>query len=186
MRRLYIIALAGIAFCGASFAETVSEEPAPVEEAAGLEVGEDEGWKTLVHGMRYRDLDAGDGKQPGLWAAVYVHYRLIAENGTVLEDTFASETHGRRARKHVIGSGTMPEALELAIGSMRERGRRSLMIPADLFSVSDFHTHNDEEEHDGEEHNRLVSALKPGTNVAAEVSLLWVRPYDPSNFNRFR
>jgi hypothetical protein len=150
-----------------------------------LTVREVPDWRNLSRGVRFQDLHVGDGKKPSLWAAVYVHYRLTAENGAVLEDTFVS--HDRRAAKHVIGAGTMPEVLEMAVNSMRERGRRVLLIPADLLNPMDFHVHDDEAEHDHEkEMEELHAALRPGSMVRAELSLMWVREYDPSNFNRFR
>lgn len=186
MKRIFLSSTVGLFFFGLILSGEIAEQPEPAGEAVPDEATAEE-WKPLLHGIRYREINEGDGKEPALWAAVYVHYRLVAENGMVLADTFSSESHGRRARKYVIGSGTMPEALELAVGSMRERGQRSLMIPADLLQVSDFHTHAPEqEEHDAEEHDQLVAALQPGTTVKGELSLLWVRRYDPSSRKRFR
>ncbi len=180
----------------ASFGDPASEsqhDPLGTETpAAAASENSDRGeWQELLRGIRYREIHAGDGIRPSLWAAVYVHYRLVAENGRVLEDTYSSESHGNRARKHMIGSGTMPEALELVVGSMRERGRREILIPADLLNVADFHSHDQTDEngnpvHDTEEHDLLAAALKPGTSVRGEISLLWVRPFNPEAGTQFR
>jgi len=143
-------------------------------------------WMTLPRGVKFHDLHVGDGKTPGLWASVYVHYKMTAENGEVLEDTFRD--HNRRAAKHVIGAGTMPEILEMAVGSMKERGKRKLLIPAELLNPMDFHVHDDDEDEHAHEKDmeRLAAALRPGSKIQAELTLMWVREYDPSNFNRFR
>jgi hypothetical protein len=162
-------------------AETPAADPEGVEESA-----EEKEWQALSHDVRYQVLHEGDGTKAALWAAVYLHYRLTAANGTILADTYTDPDHGRRAHKHVIGSGTLAEALEMAVTSMRERDRRVFLIPAELFDLYDFHTHNEGDVHNDDEHDTVARALRPGSMIKAEVSLLWVRPYDPTNFNRFR
>lgn len=184
----------GISFAAALlaapiFAQTSAPEaPAEAPRTAAVEATDDakQEWLNLSRGVRYQDLHIGDGKKPALWSAVYVHYKLTAADGTVLADTFRD--YNRRAAKHIIGAGTMQEVLEMAVGSMRERGRRALLIPADLFTMADFHKHDDDsDEHDHDrEIEELEAALRSGTDVQAELSLMWVREYDPSGLNRFR
>jgi hypothetical protein len=159
--------------------EAEAEPEAPAVEQAVV-------WQTLPRGVKFHDLHVGDGKKPALWSSIYVHYKLTAENGEVLEDTFRD--HNRRAAKHVIGAGTMPELLEMAVGSMRERGKRSILIPAELLNPMDFHVHGDDEDEHAHDRDmeRLAAALRPGSQIRAELTLLWVREYDPANFNRFR
>jgi hypothetical protein len=196
MKKLIVICSGLLFLCATLCAETAPGEEKPsaeenVEQAAVKPSAEEiveqaEEWLPLPHGVRYRVLHEGNGTKAALWASVYLHYRLTAENGTVLRATYTDWDHGGRAHKHVIGSGTLEEALEMVVTTMRERDRRVFKIPAELFNLWDFHTHSEGDDHDDEEHDRVVSALRPGSMLKAEVSLLWVRPYDPTNFNRFR
>ncbi len=181
-KKLSVICLAALFLCSPLLAET-STETAPVENTADPDKAE---WLSLPHGIRYQVVNEGDGVAASLWASIYLHYRLTAENGTVLADTYQNWDHGGRAQKFVIGSGILAEALEMVASTMRERDRRVFLIPAELFNIYDFHSHTEGDEHDDEEHERVAAALRPETHLRAEMSLLWVRPYDPSNFNRFR
>lgn len=167
------------------FGSVLLAETVAAPEAAEVAAEERE-WQPLSHDVRYQVVHEGDGTKAALWASVYLHYRLTAANGTILADTYTDWSHGGRAHKFTIGNGLLPEPLEMAVMSMRERDRRVFQIPAELFDLYDYHTHSEGEEHDDEEHVRVAAALRPGTILKAEMSLLWVRPYDPSNFNRFR
>lgn len=163
----------------------LAETPGASPDGPGVAADEKE-WQPLSHDVRYQVVHEGNGTKAALWASVYLHYRLTAANGTILADTYTDWSHGGRAHKFTIGNGLLPEPLEMAVMSMRERDRRVFQIPAELFDLYDYHSHSEGEEHDDEEHVRVAAALRPGTFLKAEMSLLWVRPYDPSNFNRFR
>lgn len=149
------------------------------EEVDEAKTDEEKEWERLGRGIRYRDLNLGDGESPGLWAKVYVHYRIYSEYGLLLENTFARGS----PEKFVIGSGLMPVPLEMAVKSMKERGKRELMVPAEMFEPEDFRHHS--EAHGGNL-DQVKAALRPGMLLRAELSLMWVRPYDPAERHRFQ
>lgn len=105
----------------AAMAETSVRPAAARAAAAGSPV-------ELPSGVRYVDLEPGDGATAGRGRQLTLHYRLTLVDGSVVADT-------RRSRGPLtlrLGGGQVVRGLEEGLLGMRAGGRRRMEVPAAL------------------------------------------------------
>ena len=98
--------------------------------ALGGDEGEDdqEGWVELKKGLRYLDLEVGDGEEARPGMMVQMHYTGWLEDGT----RFESSLDSGQPLAFQLGRGRVIQGWEKGIVGMREGGRRKLDIPSPL------------------------------------------------------
>lgn len=103
-------------------APTTEGEPAPaVGEAADAE-----GFITTDSGLKYKDLEVGDGASPAMGDMVEVNYVGTFEDGTKFD---ASADHGGPAEFRL---GEVIEGWNEGLQTMKVGGKRQLICPPDL------------------------------------------------------
>jgi peptidylprolyl isomerase len=83
---------------------------------------------TTASGLKYIDLQQGDGATPQKGQTVVVHYTGTLENGT----KFDSSRDRNRPFEFKIGVGQVIKGWDEGVGSMKVGGRRQLIIPPEL------------------------------------------------------
>ncbi|HVS15254.1 MAG TPA: FKBP-type peptidyl-prolyl cis-trans isomerase [Thermoanaerobaculia bacterium] len=85
-------------------------------------------WVELKGGLRYQDLEVGDGEEarPGMMAQM--HYTGWLADGT----RFQSSLDSGRPFSFQLGRGQVIQGWDRGVVGMREGGRRKLEIPAKL------------------------------------------------------
>ena len=120
LRRFTLLAILLLALgaCG--------EEPAPAtqEDETSAASGDcEEGTVTTESGLRYEDIECGDGEEAGRGDTVSVKYRGTLEDGKEFDaGTFPFQ----------IGAGMVIPGWEEGIAGMKVGGKRKLTIPPDL------------------------------------------------------
>ncbi len=92
------------------------------------DVVEKENVKTTESGLRYVDVEEGDGPIPEKGQTVVVHYTGSLANGT----KFDSSRDRDRPFSFKLGKGQVIKGWEEGIATMRVGGRRQLIIPPEL------------------------------------------------------
>ena len=94
-----------------------------------LAKGQDEaasvGWVELKKGLRYLDLEVGDGEEARPGTLVHMHYTGWLEDGT----RFQSTKDTGQPFTFQLGARQVIEGWEKGVVGMREGGRRKLEIP---------------------------------------------------------
>lgn len=103
-------------------------QPAPDAESPGDLPGwsTDGEWTTTDSGLMYTDLEVGEGDQASPTGRVTVHYSGYLEDGTQFDSSVERGDPITFPLNAVIAGWTE------GVGSMREGGRRKLVIPYDL------------------------------------------------------
>jgi peptidylprolyl isomerase len=83
---------------------------------------------TTPSGLKYVDLQEGDGATPNTGQTVVVHYTGTLEDGT----KFDSSRDRNRPFSFKLGVGQVIKGWDEGVGSMKVGGRRQLIIPPDL------------------------------------------------------
>lgn len=83
---------------------------------------------TTTSGLKYIDVEKGDGATPSKGQAVTVHYTGTLEDGT----KFDSSRDRGRPFSFTIGVGQVIKGWDEGVGTMQVGGRRTLIIPPDL------------------------------------------------------
>ncbi len=94
---------------------------------APTEVNEDD-YVTTESGLKYYDLEDGTGETPQDGQSVSVHYTGWLEDGTM----FDSSLSRGQPFSFSVGVGQVIPGWDEGVASMKEGGRRQLVIPADL------------------------------------------------------
>jgi FKBP-type peptidyl-prolyl cis-trans isomerase len=119
LRRFTLLAILLLALgaCG--------EEPAPSEEGQSAAASGDceEGTVTTESGLKYEEVECGEGEEAGRGDTVSVKYRGTLENGK----EFDAGTYPFQ-----IGAGAVIPGWEEGIAGMKVGGKRKLIIPPDL------------------------------------------------------
>ena len=106
--------------------------------------------------LKIIDTHVGTGVEVIKGALVICHYTGVLEDGTKFDSSF---DHGRPFQ-FVIGSKRVIQGWDLGIMGMREGGKRTLHVPANLAY--------------GE--RQIGKFIKPNSNLIFEVEVLEVRP----------
>lgn len=101
------------------------EAPPPAEEADSAAAAGDceEGTVTTESGLKYEEIQCGEGEEAGRGDTVSVKYRGTLENGK----EFDAGTYPFQ-----IGAGMVIPGWEEGIAGMKVGGKRKLIIPPDL------------------------------------------------------
>ncbi|NEQ27589.1 MAG: FKBP-type peptidyl-prolyl cis-trans isomerase [Microcoleus sp. SIO2G3] len=83
---------------------------------------------TTSSGLKYIDLEEGEGATPRTGQTVTVHYTGTLEDGT----KFDSSRDRNRPFSFKLGVGQVIKGWDEGVGSMKVGGRRQLIIPAAL------------------------------------------------------
>ncbi|OKH18997.1 peptidylprolyl isomerase [Hydrococcus rivularis NIES-593] len=83
---------------------------------------------TTPSGLKYIDIQEGDGATPTKGQTVTVHYTGTLENGK----KFDSSRDRDRPFSFKIGVGQVIQGWDEGVGSMKVGGRRTLIIPSEL------------------------------------------------------
>lgn len=83
---------------------------------------------TTASGLKYIDIETGDGATPSKGQAVTVHYTGTLEDGT----KFDSSRDRGSPFSFTIGVGQVIKGWDEGVGTMKVGGRRTLIIPPDL------------------------------------------------------
>jgi len=92
------------------------------------DVAEKEDVKTTESGLRYVDIEQGDGAIPKQGQTVVVHYTGSLADGT----KFDSSRDRDRPFSFKLGEGQVIKGWEEGISTMQVGGRRQLIIPPEL------------------------------------------------------
>jgi peptidylprolyl isomerase len=92
------------------------------------DVAEKENVKTTESGLRYVDIEKGEGEIPEKGQTVVVHYTGSLADGT----KFDSSRDRDRPFSFKLGEGQVIKGWEEGISTMRVGGRRQLIIPPEL------------------------------------------------------
>jgi peptidylprolyl isomerase len=83
---------------------------------------------TTSSGLKYIDVEKGEGETPKKGQKVTVHYTGTLENGT----KFDSSRDRGQPFSFTIGVGQVIKGWDEGVGTMKVDGRRTLIIPPDL------------------------------------------------------
>ncbi|MCX7765923.1 MAG: FKBP-type peptidyl-prolyl cis-trans isomerase [Candidatus Sumerlaeia bacterium] len=153
--------------------ESVSQKEVPIiAELLVLELLKESKkpkWVKLPGGVIYCDIYTGNGKEIKGGSAVHLHLRGYLEDGTEFVNTF-------RERLHFFFTFNVGETIpgfEQGIASMRERGKRIVIIPPELaFGAEGYETE--------------YIYIPPYSTLIYEVSLLFVREPEWDKLNMFK
>lgn len=88
----------------------------------------DENATTTPSGLKYVDIQEGDGATPKAGQRVFVHYTGTLEDGT----KFDSSRDRNRPFDFKLGAGQVIKGWDEGISTMKVGGRRQLIIPPEL------------------------------------------------------
>jgi peptidylprolyl isomerase len=132
MKKLLIVfLLIGVAIAGC---QSSQDEPKSTPEAAQETAGNYPGWATTKEpettstGLKYIDIEAGNGASPQSGQQVVVHYSGYLTNGT----KFDSSVDRGEALAFAIGIGQVIQGWDEGVMSMKAGGKRKLIIPPQL------------------------------------------------------
>ena len=120
LRRFTLLAIVLFAL-GACGEETAP--PAEEDQSAAASGDCEEGTVTTESGLKYEEVECGDGEEAGRGDTVSVKYRGTLEDGK----EFDSGTYPFQ-----IGAGMVIPGWEEGIAGMKVGGKRKLIIPPDL------------------------------------------------------
>jgi peptidylprolyl isomerase len=128
---LCVFLLTGITMLGC---QSSQDEPKSTPEAAKATAANHPGWatakqpETTSSGLKYIDIEAGNGASPQTGQQVVVHYTGYLADGT----KFESSVDSGEALAFAIGVGQVIQGWEEGIMSMKAGGKRKLIIPPQL------------------------------------------------------
>lgn len=104
----------------------------PAEESPAVEALESEpaatDLQTTESGLRYTDLQVGDGSSPEKGDTVIVQYTGRLEDGTVFDSSYQRS----QPFSFTLGVGQVIQGWDEGVASMQVGGKRRLVIPPDL------------------------------------------------------
>jgi len=106
--------------------------PAAEPSAPGSTGDEGDGWVTTESGLKYMDDFVGKGEEPKDGGLVTVNYIGRTYKDGRAQDTFDNSYKRGFPFKFVMGQGKVIPGWEEGLKTMREGGRRKLVIPPEL------------------------------------------------------
>ena len=120
---IFMVLIALLGACGDDGGDGENEPTAETPADAGAGGDCEEGIVTTDSGLKYEEIECGDGETAGRGDTVSVKYRGTLEDGT----EFDSGTYPFQ-----IGAGMVIAGWEEGIQGMKVGGKRKLIIPPDL------------------------------------------------------
>ena len=96
--------------------------------ASALEDEAEERWTEIKGGLKYIDLEVGDGDEVRPGRRANVHYTGYLSNGS----KFQSSKDSGKSFVFEVGGGQVVKGWDLGVRGMREGGTRKLYIPAKM------------------------------------------------------
>lgn len=121
MQRLFSLGTVLGVLCLTTSAMSAGEAPSSGKPSAGKLV-------TTESGLQYVDLVVGTGRQAELGDTATVHYTGWLEDGT----KFDSSLDRGQPFSFRVGAGQVIKGWDEGVGTMREGGKRKLIIPPNL------------------------------------------------------
>ncbi len=103
----------------------ITSNPPATEEQIEMDL---ENAVTTPSGLKYIDVEKGDGATPTKGQKVTVHYTGTLQNGT----KFDSSRDRNSPFSFTLGVGQVIKGWDEGVGTMKVGGRRTLIIPPDL------------------------------------------------------
>jgi peptidylprolyl isomerase len=103
------------------------EEGPPPPPEAPTEVNEAD-YTTTESGLKYYDIEEGEGESPAAGTLVQVNYTGWLEDGTMFDSSYI---HGQTL-SFIVGAGQMIPGFDEGVSTMKPNGKRQLVIPANL------------------------------------------------------
>lgn len=109
---------------------TVAAIPVPQDSPSDMtsSATDDSDYITTDSGLKYRDLQEGNGEQPLVGQKVVVHYTGTLTDGS----KFDSSRDRNQPFSFPIGKGRVIKGWDEGVSSMKVGGRRELVIPPEL------------------------------------------------------
>jgi len=129
-------------------------------------------WKRLYGGSVYKDLFVGKGKEVTPGVSVFIHYKLSLDTGQELENSFKR----RELYSFTFGEGEVLKAFEKCVETMREGGKRRLLVPAkNVFPGVDWSRPELKDE-----------LIKADSTLIFDISLCWLRQIEWDKLDLFK
>jgi FKBP-type peptidyl-prolyl cis-trans isomerase len=106
------------------------EEPEPNSAQPGAEDQDsdcDTSEQELESGLKFKELECGDGKEAKSGDILVVHYTGKLEDGTTFDSSVGGEPFPFQ-----LGAGMVIQGWDLGFEGMKEGGKRELTIPPEL------------------------------------------------------
>lgn len=87
---------------------------------------------TLPSGLQYRDEVVGTGPEPKAGQKVSVHYTGWLDDGGKPGKKFDSSRDRNQPFTFTLGAGQVIQGWDLGVATMKQGGKRTLVIPAEL------------------------------------------------------
>ncbi len=128
-----------------------------MEQTSPIKMSEvnEEDYVTTESGLKYYDLEEGDGPTPETGQTVVVHYHGWLQDGTM----FDSSIERGQPFSFVLGEGSVISGWEEGLATMAVGGRRQLVVPPEL----------------GYGEAGAGAIIPPGATIIFEVELLEIR-----------
>ncbi len=117
-----------LAAAGAALATGETSTPAAPAAPTAAAPAAQETTVTTASGLKYEDLQIGDGAEAKTGDRVQVHYTGWLENGT----KFDSSVDRGRPFEFPLGAGRVIRGWDEGVAGMKVGGKRKLVIPASL------------------------------------------------------
>jgi peptidylprolyl isomerase len=117
-----LLLLVALAACGRGSSDDQAGAPAAPAEVDDAE------YVTTASGLRYYDLEVGDGPAPQPGQTAVVHYSGWLVDGTL----FDSSLNRGQPFSFVLGAGRVIRGWDEGVATMRVGGRRQLVLPPEL------------------------------------------------------
>ncbi len=129
-------------------------------------------WVRLYGGSVYKDLFVGKGKEVTPGVGVFLHYKLSLDTGQELENSFKK----REPFSFTFGEGEVLKTFEKCVETMREGGKRRLLVPAkNVFPGVDWNR--------PELKNDPINA---DSTLIFDISLCWLRQIEWDKLDLFK
>ncbi len=107
---------------------TIAAIPVAQDSTPDMNPADESDYTTTPSGLKYRDLEVGNGEQPLVGQMVVVHYTGTLTDGS----KFDSSRDRGQPFSFPIGKGRVIKGWDEGVGTMKVGGRRELIIPPDL------------------------------------------------------
>jgi peptidylprolyl isomerase len=104
--------------------------PSPIPSSSASPAGKPGKEITTASGLKYIDEVIGTGKSPSPRTMVTVHYVGTLQNGTKFDSSY--DHPGAQPYQFQIGAGTVIKGWDEGLMTMKEGGKRKLIVPPDL------------------------------------------------------
>jgi hypothetical protein len=128
-------------------------------------------WYIFPEGVMYHDIHVGDGKSITNDVAVHMLLRGVLDDGTEFVNTMKYKEN--KAYTFTFGQGDTLMSFEQGVASMREKGKRVIVIPPEL-------------SYGEKEYKTPEVQIPPHSTLIFEASVMWIRAPELDKLNLFK